>query len=326
MRELLSLEMKFPNIRLSRRRHPTIWGGASLLTMLLESMTHLVESDWDWDFIINLSESDLPLKTNDQLVDFLTANKDRNFVKSHGREVQKFIQKQGLDKTFVECDTHMWRTGDRTLPQGIVIDGGSDWLGLSRPFVEYLATSTTDPLLLGLVTVFRHTLLPAESFFHTALRNSKFCRSYVDNNLHVTNWRRRLGCKCQYKHIVDWCGCSPNNFRAEDWPKLLATEDRPVFFARKFEPIIDQVIINQVDQWLFGMFPKDMAGLDSYWENVYHWDDLGRHQTDDGLISLANSLSRRAVRIASEQAGNCSLSDVKVLEVTTYHNKDAYKV
>lgn len=59
-----------------------------------------------------------------------------------------------------------------------------------------------------------------QSFFHTALRNSEFCGSYVDNNLHVTNWKRRLGCKCQYKHVVDWCGCSPNNFKTEDWPRL----------------------------------------------------------------------------------------------------------
>lgn len=69
-----------------------------------------------------------------------------------------------------------------------------------------------------------------------------------------------------------------------------------------------------------------MAGVDSYWENAYHWEDLGRHQSDDGLISLANSLARRAVRMAYDQAGNCTLGDVKVLEVTTYHHKDQYKV
>lgn len=27
-------------------------------------------------------------------------------------------------------------------------------------------------------------------------------RQPVDNNLRVTNWNRKLGCKCQYKHIV----------------------------------------------------------------------------------------------------------------------------
>lgn len=30
--------------------------------MLLESMSELVEADWHWDFVINLSESDFPVK------------------------------------------------------------------------------------------------------------------------------------------------------------------------------------------------------------------------------------------------------------------------
>lgn len=59
-----------------------------------------------------------------------------------------------------------------------------------------------------------------QSFFHTVLRNSEFCQSFTDNNLHITNWKRKLGCKCQYKHIVDWCGCSPNDFTPSDWGKL----------------------------------------------------------------------------------------------------------
>jgi protein xylosyltransferase len=83
-------------------------------------------------------------------------------VKSFGREVQRFIQKQGLDKTFHECENHMWRVGDRTLPWGIQMDGGSDWVALSYPFVKYVASGEDDELLTGLKTIFRHTLLPAE--------------------------------------------------------------------------------------------------------------------------------------------------------------------
>lgn len=150
-RELLILETQFPNVRLARKRYATIWGGASLLQMLLASMTHLLSTDWKWDFVINLSESDFPIKyvtllflplvsfiqivsnllnssalflyrSNTQLVKFLTANKQYNFVKSHGREAQRFIQKQGLDKSFVECEAHMWRIGNRQLPWGIQVN------------------------------------------------------------------------------------------------------------------------------------------------------------------------------------------------------------
>jgi len=46
------------------------------------------------------------------------------------------------------------------------------------------------------------------------------CSTFVKTNLRVTNWNRKLGCRCQYKHIVDWCGCSPNDFLAQDIPRL----------------------------------------------------------------------------------------------------------
>lgn len=62
--------------------------------------------------------------------------------------------------------------------------------------------------------------LHLQSFFHTVLENSAHCETMVDNNLRLTNWNRKLGCKCQYKHIVDWCGCSPNDFKPSDLPRL----------------------------------------------------------------------------------------------------------
>ena len=42
----------------------TIWGGASLLQMLLKAIRDLeyVLTDWNWDYFINLSESDYPIK------------------------------------------------------------------------------------------------------------------------------------------------------------------------------------------------------------------------------------------------------------------------
>lgn len=96
-----------------------------------------------------------------QLEIFLAKHKGKNFVKSHGQDTHRFIAKQGLDKTFYECDTHMWRLGDRTLPSGIRIDGGSDWVVLNREFCKYLIFGN-DELLTGLNVVFKKTLLPAE--------------------------------------------------------------------------------------------------------------------------------------------------------------------
>lgn len=72
-----------------------------------------------------------------------------------------FIRKQGLDRLFFECDTHMWRLGDRKIPEGIAVDGGSDWFLLNRPFVDYVVTSG-DELVGSMKRFYAYTLLPAE--------------------------------------------------------------------------------------------------------------------------------------------------------------------
>ncbi len=55
----------------------------------------------------------------------------------------------------------MWRLGSREVPDGIRIDGGSDWVTLSRKFASYLV-SGSDNLLLGIKQMYRYTLLPSE--------------------------------------------------------------------------------------------------------------------------------------------------------------------
>lgn len=75
--------------------------------------------------------------------------------------VRRFIRKQGLDRLFLECDTHMWRLGDRRIPEGVAIDGGSDWFLLSRTFVDYVVNSQDD-LVTSMKRFYAYTLLPAE--------------------------------------------------------------------------------------------------------------------------------------------------------------------
>ena len=147
-RNLLHLELKFANIRLTRRRGSSIWGGVSLLDVLIQSMTQLLEMNVKWDFVLNLSESDFPLRSIEQLEAFLAANKGRNFLKSHGRQTRQFIHKQGLDRVFHECEKRMWRVGDRSLPTGIRFDGGSDWFVLTRQLANYIVHEN-NPLLQG---------------------------------------------------------------------------------------------------------------------------------------------------------------------------------
>uniref|UniRef100_A0A8C7EMN0 Xylosyltransferase 2 n=1 Tax=Neovison vison TaxID=452646 RepID=A0A8C7EMN0_NEOVI len=282
-REVVELARQYDNVRVTPWRMVTIWGGASLLRMYLRSMRDLLEvPGWAWDFFINLSATDYPTRTNEELVTFLSKNRDKNFLKSHGRDNSRFIKKQGLDRLFHECDSHMWRLGERQIPAGIVVDGGSDWFVLTRSFVEYVVY-TDDPLVAQLRQFYTYTLLPAESL--------------VDNNLRVTNWNRRLGCKCQYKHIVDWCGCSPNDFKPQDFLRLQQVS-RPTFFARKFESTVNQEVLEILDFHLYGSYPPGTPALKAYWENTYDVAD-GPSGLSDVMLTAYTAFARLSLRHAA---------------------------
>ena len=184
----------------------------------------------------------------------------------------------------------MYRLGPRSLPDGLKLDGGSDWVCLSNDFIDYILDEEhRDTMLEGLLTVFNYTLLPAESFFHTALRNSHFCSSYVNNNLRITNWKRHIGCKCQHKAVVDWCGCSPNVFTMSDWKKIDNSKNRQVFFARKFDATISQTVMNKIDQWILGYDNQVLdESYDKYWENIFHRSDDSME--DNPVLELADIL------------------------------------
>ncbi|KAK2894036.1 hypothetical protein Q8A73_016520 [Channa argus] len=301
-REVLQIAQQFPNIQATPWRMVTIWGGASLLKAYLRSMQDLLSMlDWKWDFFINLSATDFPTRTNDELVAFLSQNRDKNFLKSHGRENSRFIKKQGLDRLFHECDNHMWRLGERSIPEGLEVSGGSDWFALTRRFVEYVITSQDD-LVSGLKQFYSYSLLPAESFFHTVLGNSHMCDTLVDNNLRVTNWNRKLGCKCQYKHIVDWCGCSPNDFKPQDLIRIQQLT-RPTFFARKFESTVNQEAIDILDTHLYGQYAPGTVAVKAYWESLFEHLD-GIDSLSDVALTAYTSFFRLGLKSLATTQSN----------------------
>uniref|UniRef100_A0AAX7TJF3 Xylosyltransferase 2 n=1 Tax=Astatotilapia calliptera TaxID=8154 RepID=A0AAX7TJF3_ASTCA len=326
-REVLQIAQQYPNVRATPWRMVTIWGGASLLKAYLRSMQDLLSMlDWKWDFFINLSATDFPTRTNDELVAFLSLHRDKNFLKSHGRENARFIKKQGLDRLFHECDNHMWRLGERNIPEGLEVSGGSDWFALTRRFVEYVINSQDD-LVSGLKQFYSYALLPAESFFHTVLGNSLMCDTLVDNNLRVTNWNRKLGCKCQYKHIVDWCGCSPNDFKPQDLVRIQQLT-RPTFFARKFESSVNQEAIDILDTHLYGQYAPGTVAIKAYWESLFEQLDGVGSLSDVALTAYLSffRLGLKSLVTAQSNVKACRFEPVGVpLSVHVYFYDDRFQ-
>ena len=108
----------------------------------------------------------------------------------------RFIQKQGLDRTFVECDNHMWRVDNRKLPVDITVDGGSDWIAIHRNYSRYLVTDRSR-FLTGLKRFYEFSLLPAEVHHNMLLYGECF-------HIHVHSMHVQLAYRSRYIDVL--CG------------------------------------------------------------------------------------------------------------------------
>ena len=91
-------------------------------------------------------------------------------------------------------------------------------------------------------------------------------------------------------------------------------------FARKFEPIVNQGIINLVDDWLYGKLPETLPGLNSYWENAYHHKD-DKDEKYDIFMTFYQSFARIAAQSLSITSG-CRFTAIWKVKEVVYYNKE----
>ena len=97
----------FPNIKLATQRFQTFWASNTLLFLLLTSMKDILELGWDFDYLVNISESDFPVRPLEQFEIFLRNNTGRNFVAMGNENMVKFQNGQAEWSTPVVRDQIM---------------------------------------------------------------------------------------------------------------------------------------------------------------------------------------------------------------------------
>ena len=102
------------------------------------------------------------------------------------------------------------------------------------------------------------------------------------------------------------------------------------YFARKFEAIVNQEVINQLDSWLYGSYPADMKGINYYWENIFHHED-SITKTSDVFRTFFQSFVRIGIKNAKMKStrGNKDHSCLtggngKIREVTVLNQHDQF--
>ncbi|XP_066326392.1 beta-glucuronosyltransferase GlcAT14B-like [Miscanthus floridulus] len=227
------------NVKVVEKANLVTYRGPTMVTTTLHAAALLLWGDGrgrgaDWDWFINLSASDYPLVTQDDLMHvFSKLPRDLNFIdhtsniswKAFARAMPVIIDPALYMKTKGDL---FWMPERRSLPTAFKLFTGSAWMVLSRPFVEYLIWGW-DNLPRTALMYYANFISSPEGYFHTVACNAGgFRNTTVNSDLHFISWDNP---PMQHPHYLT----------ADDWDRMLAS-DAP--FARKFlrdDPVLDRI-------------------------------------------------------------------------------------
>ncbi|XP_014492552.1 beta-glucuronosyltransferase GlcAT14A [Vigna radiata var. radiata] len=235
------------NVYFITKSNMVTYRGPTMVSNTLHACAILLKRSKDWDWFINLSASDYPLVTQDDLL-FTFSDLDRglNFIEHTSQLGWKF-DKRAMP-LIVDPGLYMsnksdvfWVEPKRPLPTAFKLFTGSAWMVLSHDFVEYIIWGW-DNLPRTLLMYYTNFLSSPEGYFQTVACNvPELAKTIVNNDLHYISWD--IPPK-QHPHVLN----------INDTDKMF---ESGAPFARKFnqdDPSLD-VIDKQILRRKNGLFP-----------------------------------------------------------------------
>ena len=223
----------FPNSAILKG-HGALWGGYSLVDAELRGMAQLLEMGADWEFFINLSGQDYPLKSQGEIAAFLERNRGKEFIKVLDQRKTRPETMQRVSRYVIEFEKRIVRTPfPRSFMSGVSPYIGNQWMIVSRRFCEFVCH---DPQAKRYKAFYRNTFIADEGFFQTVIMNTAGHGEIVSDDLRMIDWVPDGDIKLR-----------PRTFTAEDAAELMAS---PCLFARKFDATVDDEILDMIDDRL----------------------------------------------------------------------------
>ncbi|KAL8124459.1 beta-glucuronosyltransferase GlcAT14A-like [Apium graveolens] len=225
---------QFGNVRMITKANLVTYRGPTMVANTLHAAALLLREGGDWDWFINLSASDYPLVTQDDLLDaFSYLPRDLNFI-DHTSDIG-WKESQRAKPVIVDPGLYMtkksdvfWITQRRSVPTAFKLFTGSAWMALSRPFIDYCIWGW-DNLPRTVLMYYANFLSSPEGYFHTVVCNAReFRNTTVNSDLHFISWDNPPK---QHPHYLT----------VDDMNKMV---DSNAPFARKFhrdDPVLDKI-------------------------------------------------------------------------------------
>ncbi|KAK9232653.1 hypothetical protein WN943_022901 [Citrus x changshan-huyou] len=211
--------------------------GVSALAATLHAAALLLKISTNWDWFIPLSPLDYPLMSQDDVLHAFTfLPRDLNFIDfttNTGWKERLMINRIVIDPNLYYKKTTpiLYAVETRTNPDAFKIFGGSQWMILSRYFMEYCVQGW-DNFPRKLLMYLTNVPYPLESYFHTIICNSpQFQNSTINIDLSFMKWESPA-------HV------GPRTLTLPDYVEMV-TSNKTTIFARPFEE--DDPVLEKID-------------------------------------------------------------------------------
>jgi hypothetical protein len=211
-----------------------LWGGYSLVDAELRGMAELLRMDVNWEYFINLSGQDFPLKTQRQIMRFLADNRGKEFIKAADQKLTRPDTMSRVRKYAFEFHDRIVRTIlSRPFLKGATPYIGNQWMMVSRRFCHFVVHA---PAANRYKAFYKNTFIPDEGFFQTVMMNTGEHGPVVNDDKREIDWVPEGDIKLR-----------PRTYGCDDAAMLIAS---PALFARKFDEDVDGAIFAMLEQHL----------------------------------------------------------------------------
>lgn len=251
IRDFLS---SFSNAHLLESQN-VVWGGYSMVDVELRGIKELLKISAEWDFFINLSGQDFPLRSQVFIQDFLSQNERTDFIQILDQAKERPDTMNRVENYFIETDNGFSGTPYKRLyfPDVTPYIGGQ-WMILSRKCCEFICCSGE---VEKLKSFYQNTLIPDEGFFQTVIMNTSYSGTIVNDDKRAIIWIPDESIKLPPKTFTandtksliasGSIKLRPKTFMANDTEFLLASD---ALFARKFDETVDSTIFDILESKL----------------------------------------------------------------------------
>ncbi|MFC4291246.1 beta-1,6-N-acetylglucosaminyltransferase [Sphingorhabdus arenilitoris] len=208
-----------------------LWGGYSLVDAELRGMSRLLEMGDQWTHYINLSGQDFPLKSQEYIRQFLSANPGKQFIRALDQRKMRPDTLNRINQLFVEADGKMTETGvARPFLAGATPFIGTQWKAVTRSFCQFVCH---DPKAERFKDFYRNSFIADEAFFQTVIMNSGDQGTVMNDDLRMIDWVPDGDIKLR-----------PRNYGVKDFASLQRSTD---LFGRKFDAEDDTEILTLLE-------------------------------------------------------------------------------